>query len=55
MDAEESQMEEQEQQVPKGQAFMDNLLWLFLVSLLISLVVYNAWGLLEIMGTAPAP
>lgn len=42
------------QEPPKGQQFFDNLLWLFILSVVISLVVYNAWGLIEILNV-PAP
>ena len=55
MDAEESHDQEPEQEIPKGQVFMDNLLWLFLISLLLSLVIYNAWGFFEILTTSPVP
>ncbi len=41
--------------VPKGQFFFDNLLWLFVISLLLSLVIYNAWGLIELMNIPLAP
>ncbi|MDH5506891.1 MAG: hypothetical protein OEZ02_06690 [Anaerolineae bacterium] len=40
------------QDVPKGQKFMDNLLLLFILSLLISVVLYNGWGLVEILNVA---
>jgi hypothetical protein len=43
------------QDVPKGQHFFDNLLWLFLLSLVLSLVIYNAWGLIELMNVPPVP
>ena len=33
---------------------MDNLLWLFIISLLLSLVIYNAWGMIEILSV-PTP
>ncbi len=55
MDADEHHEMESEQEIPRGQTFMDNLFWLFLVSLLLSLVIYNGWGLIEIMQTSPAP
>ena len=45
---------DEEREIPRGQKFFDNLLWLFLFSVVISLVVYNAWGLIEILST-PAP
>jgi hypothetical protein len=51
----EDQHHEESQEIPKGQKFFDNLLWLFLLSLVISLVVYNAWGLIEILSTGPTP
>jgi hypothetical protein len=51
--AEEEHHEEQ-QEIPRGQKFMDNLFWLFILSVVISLVVYNAWGLIEILSV-PAP
>ncbi len=50
----EEQPHEEEEEVPKGQFFFDNLLWLFLLSLFISLAMYNAWGLYEILRT-PTP
>lgn len=43
-----------QEETPKGQKFFDNLLWLFILSVVISLVVYNAWGLIEIMNV-PTP
>ena len=51
-----SQEEEKQEQIetPQGQKFMDNLLWLFIISLLLSLVIYNAWGLIEILSV-PGP
>lgn len=51
--AEEKKEKMGEVDVPKEQGMMDNLLWLFAISLLISLVVYNAWGLLE-LSNVPA-
>ena len=52
--SQEEHPQEDQQEIPKGQKFFDNLLWLFILSLVISLVIYNAWGLLEIMNT-PVP
>lgn len=43
-----------QEEVPKGQLFMDNLLWLMLLSLLLSFVIYNGWGLLELINVPPA-
>ena len=53
MDADEHQEQEDSPDVPKGQKFMDNLLWLFLASLLISFVIYNAWGIIELRNVPP--
>ncbi len=52
--SQEEQQNESEQEIPKGQFYFDNLLWLFILSLVISFVIYNAWGLIEIMST-PVP
>lgn len=52
--SQEEQPQEGQQEIPKGQKFFDNLLWLFILSLVISFVIYNAWGLIEIMNT-PVP
>lgn len=46
--SEEKKPNEGEMEVPKAQNRMDNLIWLFALSLLISLIVYNAWGLVEL-------
>ena len=42
------------QETPRGQKFFDNLLWLFIISMLLSLAIYNAWGLVEILSV-PTP
>lgn len=45
---------EKEEPIPQGQAVLDNMWLLFLLSLLISGVLYNAWGVIDIMRvTAP--
>ncbi|HUF40162.1 MAG TPA: hypothetical protein VMN57_16685 [Anaerolineales bacterium] len=45
--------ETREEPIPRGQHFFDNLLWLLLISLLISLIIYNAWGIFELMNVPP--
>lgn len=49
-----SEMEPREEsnvdEVPKGQRFVDHIWLLFAISLLISLLVYNAWGLIELLN-----
>ena len=39
----------------KWQAVFDNVWLLFLLSLLISGVIYNAWGLFDLLHVPPAP
>jgi len=39
--------------VPQGQKVFDNVWLLFLLSLLISGVIYNAWGLMNLMSLKP--
>ena len=41
--------------VPQGQKIFDNVWLLFLLSLLISGIIYNAWGLMDLLGVPPAP
>lgn len=40
-----------EEQEPFGQTVFDELFLFFMVSLVISLVVYNLWGLMDLLGT----
>lgn len=37
------------QEVPAGQKFFDNIVLLFIVSMLISMVIYNLWGIIEVL------
>ena len=39
-----------EEPVPQGQKVFDNIWLLFLLSLLISGVIYNVWGLMDLMS-----
>jgi hypothetical protein len=41
----------EKEQVPLGQALFDELFLLFLLSLIISLILYNIWGLLDLLRT----
>jgi hypothetical protein len=41
--------------ISQGQKIFDNIWLLFLLSLLISGVIYNAWGLMDLMSVVPAP
>ena len=39
---------EPQEEIPRGQKFMDNIWLLLFLSLVISLVAYNAWGLVDL-------
>ena len=43
------------QEIPRGQKFFDNIWLLLVVSIVISLLVYNLWGLLDLAFVPPAP
>lgn len=47
----ERRREGQEERVPLGQVLFDEIFLLFLLSLVISLALYNVWGLLDLMRT----
>jgi hypothetical protein len=44
-----SDQERGEEQVPLGQVIFDEWYLLFLVSVVLSFVLYNAWGLMELL------
>lgn len=46
---------EEEKAAFKWQAVFDNIWMLFLLSLLISGIIYNAWGIFDLMSVPPAP
>ena len=51
-----SDEEKQENEpVPPWQRVFDNIWLLFLLSLLVSSVIYNAWGLYELLHVPPVP
>jgi hypothetical protein len=41
--------------VTTGQKIFDNIWLLFLLSLLISTLIYNVWGILNLLSVPPAP
>ncbi len=47
--------ENENEPIPRGQKIFDNIWLLFLLSLLISGVIYNLWGILNILSVPPAP
>lgn len=51
-----SKKEKQENEpVSQGQKIFDNIWLLFLLSLLISTLIYNVWGIMNILSVPPAP
>ena len=43
------------ERTPKWQALFDNIWLLFLLSLLISTLIYNVWGIVDLTSVPPAP
>ena len=41
--------EEMEEKIPIGQVIFDELFLFFMLSLVISFVIYNAWGLMDLV------
>jgi len=48
-------MAEENEQVPGGQKFYDNLLLLFILGFLIMIISYTGWGLYEIVSQPSLP
>ena len=46
---------EENEPVPQGQRWFDNVWLLFLLSLLISTLIYNVWGIVDLMRLTTAP
>ena len=38
-----------------GQKIFDNIWLLFVLSLLISTLIYNVWGIIDLLNVPPAP
>ena len=47
--------DEPEAPVPLGQRYFDRIFLLLAVSILISALVYNAWGVIELLTLPPLP
>jgi hypothetical protein len=47
----EANKEKEQERIPLGQVIFDELFLLFLLSLVISFVVYNVWGLMDLLRT----
>ncbi|MBE7535967.1 MAG: hypothetical protein HS124_09595 [Anaerolineales bacterium] len=51
-----SEKENQEREpVSWGQKLFDNVWILFVASLLISTLIYNVWGIMDLLSVPPAP
>lgn len=46
---------EEQEPVPTGQKWFDNIWFLFLMSLIVSTLIYNVWGIIDLLGVPPAP
>ncbi len=44
-----------EQEIPRGQKFFDNWILLLVISVAITAVLYNAWGLFQVLTLPSAP
>jgi hypothetical protein len=51
----ESEGSQEKQERPRGQIIFDNIFLWFILSLAFSLLLYNGWGLLELLLVPPAP
>lgn len=43
------------QEIPRGQHFFDNWILLMVISVAITAILYNAWGLIQVLTLPPAP
>lgn len=46
---------QQEQPIPKGQALFDNIFLWAVLSIALSVLLYNVWGLVDLMSVPLAP
>ena len=51
----ERETRQEQERVPLGQVVFDEVFLLFLLSLVISFVIYNLWGMLELLRTPLSP
>ncbi|MCP4362612.1 MAG: hypothetical protein GY796_31790 [Chloroflexi bacterium] len=47
--------ENKSEDIPKGQVLFDRIFMWFILSMLITGILYTVWGLIEIFGTPPSP
>ena len=51
----ERETSQEQERVPLGQVVFDEIFLLFLLSLVISFVLFNLWGMLELLRTPLSP
>lgn len=50
-----SRKEKEDKPISQGQKIFDNIWLLFILSLLISTLIYNVWGIVDLMRVPLAP
>ncbi len=45
----------EEEKIPKGQIWFDRIFLWFILSVLITGILYTVWGLIEMVNVPPAP
>jgi zona occludens toxin (predicted ATPase) len=50
-----SETERQDKEAAKWQKLFDNIWLLFVLSLVISTLIYNVWGIYDLLHVPPAP
>ena len=46
---------QEKETITQGQKMFDNVWFLFIMSLLISTLIYNVWGIVNLLSVPPAP
>ena len=54
-DSSKAEQEKMSQEIPAGQIWFDRIFFWFILSLLITGILYTGWGLIEIANVPPAP
>ena len=49
----EEKPKQEKESMSQGQKLFDNVWLLFLLSLLISTLIYNVWGIVDLLGVPP--
>ena len=54
-DDKEKERSQEQERIPLGQVVFDEIFLLFMLSLVISFVLFNLWGMLELLRTPLSP